>query len=290
MDPLDVALKAARSAARVIGEVVEEGREKEVLGVGESGDTTLLGDKLSENAVIATIQEEMDSFKIVSEEAGEKVFGSSPEYTFIVDPIDGSRNYKRRVPLYTISVAVARGNTLEDLVAGVVHFSPLGLEFYARRGGGAYVNGKSIHVSDKRDLKGGIIGLNFTPKAQFLPQLVALHLATKGAVIRSWGSVSLELSYLSQGSIDGYIEAWGTMRVVDVAAALLIARESGARMQVKGKLADTPLLRLDERLSMVVASTQELLDRLAEAYREALGFPPTDVFKHFGVQGGKNVC
>lgn len=286
MDPLDVARKAAHSAAQVIKEIIDEGREKEVLGIGESGDTTLLGDKLSENTIIATIQENMDSFKIISEEVGEKVFGSNPEYTFIIDPIDGSRNYKRRVPLYTISVAVARGDTIEDIVAGVVYFAPLRLEFYAKRGEGTYANGKRIFASNKRDLKGGIIGLSFTPKAQFLPQLVALNLATKGAVVRSWGSVSLELSYLAQGGIDGYIEAWGTMRVVDVAAAILIAKESGAKLLLRGKLADTPLLRLDERLSMVAASTQELLDKLVEAYREALGFLPTEVFKQFGVQHG----
>jgi len=285
MDPGEV-LEAIRAAAREAAEaalrVEREGRRLEVVGRGESGDTTLAADKAAEEAAIEGIVARVGSARIVSEEVGEESVGAAPRYTFVIDPIDGSRNYKRGMPLYAVSIAAASGGTLGSVVAGVVYAPMLGAEFYAAEGHGAFLNGREIHVSGAAALRGSLIGISTTPKAQFLPQLVAEELARRGAVLRSWGSVSVELSYLASGGLDAYLEAWGTMRVVDVAAALLIAREAGAEARLRGRLSDDPLLALGERVSMVVASTPGLADELEEAYAEALGWRPLEVF---GVMG-----
>lgn len=290
MDPGDV-LEAIRAAAHEAAEaalrVEREGRRLEVVGRGESGDTTLAADKAAEEAAIRGILSRLGAARIVSEEVGEESLGGEPRYTFVIDPIDGSRNYKRGIPLYAVSIAAATGDTLGSVVAGVVYAPRLGAEFYAAKGHGAFLNGREIGVSEAAALKGSLIGVSTTPKAKFLPQLVAEELAKRGAVLRSWGSVSVELSYLASGGLDAYLEAWGTMRIVDVAAALLIAREAGAEARLRGKLSEDPLLRLRERVAMVVASTPGLADALEEAYVAALGWKPLEIFE---VTGAAPIC
>ncbi len=279
---LDTLRAAARKAAEAALEVEAEGRRLEVVGRGESGDTTLAADKAAEDAAIREILSRLGSARIVSEEAGEKDFGEKPRYTFVIDPVDGSRNYKRGIPLYAVSIAAAEGSTLGSVVAGVVYAPRLGAEFYAVKGRGAYLNGEPISASGAERLPGSLVGLSTTPKAQFLPYLVAEELSRRGAVLRSWGSVSVEVAFLSAGGLDAYLEAWGTMRVVDVAAALLIAREAGAEVRMAGKLSRDPSLKLDERLSMVVAATPSLASELEDAYRAALGWEPLRVFEVMG--------
>jgi len=285
VDLLDVIRGAARRAAEAARKVEEEGLRAKPVGRGEGGDTSLLADREAERAAIEYIVSKVGSAKIVSEEIGERVYGDEPQYVFVIDPIDGSRNYKRGVPLYAVSIAAGAGETFEDLEAAVVYAPGLNAEYYASRGVAAWLNGAAIRVSGRKTLAGAVVGMSTTPKARFIPQVVALRLAEEGVVLRSWGSISLELSYLASGGLDGYIEAWGTARVVDVAAAYLIALEAGATVRVRGRYSRAPRLSLSERLAIVAAATEELADSLEKAYSEALGWRPLEVFEVAAVDG-----
>ncbi len=76
-------------------------------------------------------------FTVVSEEAGERMYGSGGPWRVVIDPIDGSLNAKRGLPLYALSVAVADGPTMDDVVLGYVYDLGNGEEWIGRRGGGA---------------------------------------------------------------------------------------------------------------------------------------------------------
>jgi len=266
-------LRVVREAARAGGLAAVEARERGGLraaGRGRGGDVSLEGDLAAERAVLEVIERGVGDFVVVSEEAGEVRRGEG-RYTFVVDPIDGSRNYGLGIPLFATSVAAATGPTLDDVVAAAVYAPALGIELYAERGRGAYLNGRGLPL--RRPSGEPVVSVNSTPKAGALPYALMLVLASRGAVLRNLGAASLELSLVAVGALDAYIDPWFVTRVVDAAAAILIAREAGAAVRVRGALGETPLLSVDERLA-VVAAADEGGASLALGALDALGVNP----------------
>ncbi|MEZ0346578.1 MAG: inositol monophosphatase [Infirmifilum sp.] len=275
-------LSAAREAARRGGDAaiaaLRQGVAGRVVGKGKGGDFSIQGDVDSEKNIIESLVTSIGELKVVTEEAGERIYGENPEYTAIIDPIDGSRNYKRGLPFFSVSIAIARGETLEDVIAAVVYAPLLGMEFSAIKGQGAFLNNAPIRVTTHETVEGGLIFVGASPKAVFLPQLYILHLVSKGGIVRSLGSASLELAFVASGGADGYIDYWGTMRVIDIAAAFLIAREAGAWVKLKGIIKDKAELSLKERLFILASATPKLAAELEEIYHETLGLKPEDLF------------
>lgn len=263
---LNIVRGAAQTGGKAALSVWRRGGGEEV-GVGKGGDVTLRGDLAAEQAVIEFLKKRVGDFRIVAEETGEAVFGEGG-LTFIVDPIDGSRNFKRGIPVFATSVAVANGSTLDHVKAAAVYAPALNLELYAEEGKGLYLNGQ--RVSPDRDRGERVVAVNSTPKASSLPHALALILSAKGVILRSLGSACLELSLVAIGSLDAYVDPWYVTRVVDVAAAVLLAKESKALVKMEGRLNSSPLLSLDERVSLVAAADPDTLSLVTEAL-EKLG-------------------
>ncbi|MEM0376600.1 MAG: inositol monophosphatase family protein, partial [Thermofilum sp.] len=188
-------LSALREAARRAGEaalsVREQGLGGEVVGIGKSGDATLRGDLAAERAAVEHIIEKLGDVVIISEEMGVETAGRG-DLTVVIDPIDGSRNYKRGSPLFTVSIAAATGTSLDSVVAGVIYAPALGLEVYAVKGGGAYANGRRISV--KAPERGDLVFVGASPKASFLPYAFMLELSKRGLIARSLGAASYEMA------------------------------------------------------------------------------------------------
>jgi myo-inositol-1(or 4)-monophosphatase len=149
------------------------------------------------------------------------------EYRWVIDPIDGTTNYSRRFPIFTVSVALCRG---DEVIVGAV-FDPIrGDLFTARRGRGAQLNGRPIHVSDREQLGEAILGLEWAHDPE--PRARTLHLLSiigaEVQSIRSVGSAALSLCYLAAGFSDVYFNLY--LYPWDVAAAALIIEEAGGRL------------------------------------------------------------
>ena len=277
----DSVLAVIREAARRAGEaalrVWEQGHADEVVGRGSGGDLTLRGDLEAERVAVDYLLNHADCAAVVSEEIGERVVGEKG-YVFVIDPLDGSRNYKRGSSLFAVSIAAAVGRTLEDVVAGVVYAPAMGLEIYAAKNSGVYVNGRPLA---KRGNGGSedLVFVGASPKASFLPYAYMLGLSARGLIARSLGSASLELASVATGAADAYVDAWGAMRIVDIAAAYLIVREAGAWVSAEGLLGNPPLLSLGERLAIVAARTEKLGKELLELLAEQLGLEMGNIFK-----------
>lgn len=269
---LSIVRAAAKAGGLAAVRLREEGGVEEV-GRGSGGDVALKGDLIAEEAIIETLKREAESFKLISEEVGEKDYGQSELY-FIVDPLDGSRNYKRGLPFFTNSVAAAGGPSLNDVLAGAIYAPMLGLEFYVEKGKGAYLNGRKMLVAQDGEI---VAAVNATPKAYFLPHVLALALSARGMVIRALGAASLEIAGVAAGWLSAYVDPWFAVRVVDVAAALLLAAEAGAYVSVKGSLANPPSLSIKERLRVLVANSEHVAELLKKITVNALGFSPEEL-------------
>src|SRR3954447_4476073 len=124
---------------------------------GEGGDRTLVIDALAEDAVFGQLERLHDAgarFTALSEERGTVDFGD-PVVVVVIDPIDGSLNAKRGLPCHALSIAVADGHTMADVVFGYVFDLGPGEEWHAVRGGGAFLQGTLIDAPPERRKRDG---------------------------------------------------------------------------------------------------------------------------------------
>lgn len=197
------------------------------VGRGAGGDNTLVVDEAAEDAVFAVLAElaEQDgvAFTAISEERGTVDFGSE-EILVIVDPIDGSLNAKRVAQSYSLSLAVATGPTMADVVYGFVHDFGADEEWTATLGEGAQLDGRQLDRSEAgNELE--VVGLESTKPAFITPELLA---AFDGQVqrIRSIGSIALTLCQVAAARYDAMLSL-RPCRAIDAAAGQLVVREAG---------------------------------------------------------------
>jgi myo-inositol-1(or 4)-monophosphatase len=198
---------------------------------GEGGDRTLEIDALAEDAVFAELQVLYDGgarFTVVSEERGTVDFGGDGVMV-VVDPIDGSLNAKRGLPHHCVSIAVAEGPTMADVVFGFVQDFGPDEEWVAWRGEGATLNGVALdpRVGERRWASDGKLELVGFESAD--PRWVAQsadRLVDVAHRLRAIGTIAGALCQVAAGRFDGMLTLKGS-RAVDAAAAQLIVREAG---------------------------------------------------------------
>src|SRR3954447_5765411 len=239
-------LGAPRAAASALREILDARpttaeRARETGTRGEGGDRTLEIDALAEDAVFAELERLHDDgarFTAVSEERGEVDFGD-PGVVVVVDPIDGSMNAKRGLPHTSISIAVADGPCMGDVVFGYVYDFGPEEEWVARRGQGASVDGMPLprDVPERRTADGRLELLGFESAD---PRWVRLSVDALGEVsyrLRAIGTIAVALCQVAAARFDGMVTL-RNCRAVDAAAAQLIVREAGG--QVAFTACDSP--------------------------------------------------
>jgi myo-inositol-1(or 4)-monophosphatase len=253
-----VLCRAARDdVARVLEQLPYRAEREPVVGDGEGGDETTAIDAAAEAVILDRFRGE--DVRIVSEEVGSLGNG---RWTVVVDPIDGSLNAKRGIPFFSISIAVADGETMGDVVFAYVFDFGAQEEWTATRGGGAFLNGKPITERPKDELE--ILSFEATTTAY-----VSENAARFDGVahrLRIMGSLAITLCHLAAGRVDGVVSLKGA-RSVDIAAAQLLVLEQGLAIElpdVPTAFAAAPL-DLEGRSRVAAAGNQELCSRLATA-------------------------
>jgi myo-inositol-1(or 4)-monophosphatase len=261
---------ASRRAADRIGAMLAEhpatadrqpGAER-----GAGGDRSLVIDTSAEEIVFDELEGLYAGgceFTAISEEHGTRVFGDgSSRVRVVVDPIDGSLNAKRLLPTHSVSIAVAAGETMEDVEIAYVRDFGTGEEYTARREQGAQLNGEAL---DPEVPEGGTLEVVGFEAAR--PEWLAPVLGQLGGKLyraRVLGTVAVSLCYVAAARFDGMVTT-DVCRSVDAAAGQLIAREAGALVDfLKHGGIEAPL-DLDARYRMVAARSPEHLETLVRA-------------------------
>ena len=231
------ALSVCETAARRAGALVME-RFRSDVEVSLKGRANVVtdADLASERLILDYVGAEYPEFGILSEESA-PVAGSSP-YTWVVDPIDGTRNFAEGIPHFCVVVAIAAGG---DVVAGVTYDPVRDEMFAAQRGHGATLNGEPMRVSDRQQIDEAVLGFdlgyNFD-QAKLLLEMAG-GIWPQVPAYRLMGSSAMSLAYAACGRIDLYfhhsLSAW------DIASGILLAREAGGQVLDRATLEEATL-------------------------------------------------
>lgn len=218
---LQTAINATQRAGRMIAERYPRERTLTIKGYR---DLVTDADIAAEEIILELIQARFPDHAIVSEESGGSEISSG--YTWVVDPLDGTTNYAHRHPVFAVSIAVLKGG--EPLI-GVIHDPLRDQTFVAERGGGARLNGATIHASRVASLGDAQVGLDCGHSNEVRKRiLVYLHrIFPRCGTLRVLGSATLALAYVAAGWLDAYFQL--RLKPWDAAAGMLIITEAGGR-------------------------------------------------------------
>lgn len=221
MQPLlNTATKAALDAGKMIARSYENLSDNSVMRKNGNDFVTTI-DQAAEEIIIELLRKSYPDHGILSEESGGKL---NAEYTWIIDPIDGTVNYIHGFPHFCVSIALQHKNRI---VLAVV-YDPLQQElFTAMRGKGAQLNNRRIRVSTQTALEDTLLAcpLPALKTEQAETQLATLNYLQQTCSLRYSGAAALELAYVAAGRLDGF---WNNeLHLWDFAAGSLLVEEAG---------------------------------------------------------------
>jgi len=222
MEQLNIDLKIAIEAARAAALVILDGFEKfvEYRVKGDAKGLVTETDLKAEKVILDILSSKSD-YGIISEESGLLQECNDPKW--VVDPLDGTNNFARSIPLFGVSIGLMDGN---ESLLGVIIDPINNKEYYATKGGSAFCNGKKI-ILPKFDTEYiPMLFLNHgyaeVDRAKF--KELSKRLASDFNILKL-GTTAVELCYIASGSADAFIcsgdELW------DFAAGIVIAQEAG---------------------------------------------------------------
>lgn len=211
--------------ARQAGAYIKGEREKFSLESVErkhAHDYVSYVDKGSEQLIVAALKELLPDAGFITEE-GLADHGAE-QLLWVVDPLDGTTNFIHQYAPYAVSIALLEG---KEILIGVVYEICADECFYAWKGGGAYVDGKPLHVSSQK-IQDALLCLQLPYNSDvYKPTIKRLIDAFYGNVgsIRMCGSAAMALCYVAAGRLDGYAEQY--IGQWDFMAGSLIVMEAG---------------------------------------------------------------
>lgn len=220
---LNVMVKAVRKAGR---KMIRDFGEIANLQISQKapGDFVSNADTMAEKQLIESLREDRPDYGVIGEEFGEIPAQNNCDFTWIVDPIDGTTNFLHAIPFFAISVALRQG---KEIIAGVT-YNPITSElYYAEKGKGAFLMTPTgdlrLRVSGRKQLSYALVGSNgFTNVKN---RALMEKLSTKVASIRYNGSTTLSLAMVAAGQLDFYIAS--QFKLWDLAVGSLLIREAG---------------------------------------------------------------
>ncbi len=190
-------------------------------------DWVTSADLAAQEAILAVIRRHDPAHPVLAEEGGRGEEAVDQGVVWVVDPLDGTTNFARRFPCFSVSVGLLVDG---EPVVGAIYDPLRDMLFTGARGRGAFLNGKPIRVSETERLEQALIGLDWGHRNETREQILGWlsRLAVRCQTVRAIGSAALGMAYVAAGWLDLYfhlaVQPW------DVAAAAVIVREAGGAL------------------------------------------------------------
>jgi myo-inositol-1(or 4)-monophosphatase len=217
MDKLIV--RAALEAGKLLMGQFERGIAVEFKG---ENDLVTVADRMSEAHIVKVVREQFPDHDILAEEGEYDCLGA--DHRWIIDPLDGTTNYAHGFPWFAVSIALEISGRLE---LGVVYNPYVGDLYFAKRGAGAFLNDRRLHVSTTATLAKSLLSTGFAYdhkdcKANNYDYFGSFQKAAQAC--RRPGVASLDLASVAAGRFDGFWEM--KLKPWDLAAGILLVEEA----------------------------------------------------------------
>jgi len=178
----------------------------------------------SEELIISMIKKKFSQHSIVSEECGK--ISKKPEYTWYIDPLDGTHNYIKNFPLFGVSIALEHKGQMKFGVISLPYFNET---YFAEKGKGAFLNGKQLSVSSQDKLKKSFVVTDLALRHHPDDKIRMIN-NLKGRVydLRVLGCSVYGCAMVAKGSADAYITRYTNSW--DIAAGALIIEEANGKV------------------------------------------------------------
>ena len=218
----ETAILAVKEASKII---MDNFQKKHDIKIKNYKEIVTEVDRMAEKKIISVIQKKFPDHQILGEETGEHKTDS--EYKWIIDPIDGTTNYSIGHPFFNTSIGLAKDN---EIILGVVYAHVTDELFVAEKGKGAYMNGKKIFVSDRKDLDFSFITYCHGKTPEDVKTIISLinEIRPKSRDMVRMKSAALELAYLASGRVETFV--YNNVSSWDVAAGVLLVKEAGGKI------------------------------------------------------------
>ena len=222
---------SGKTALEVASEAVEEAGTLLLENVGDERQLTYKEgranivtdvDILVESKIINRLQSEYPDYNVLSEETA--AIKNDSEYTWVIDPLDGTNNYVYGIPFFSVNLALTYN---DELLLGLT-YDPWRKElFVAEKEGGAWLNGQTISVSQRTTIEGSFVGCDMGYDAEAGARILegVRNSWPQMCGLRIMGSAVLGLAYVACGRLDVYAHPY--LYPWDVASGILLVREAG---------------------------------------------------------------
>lgn len=246
-----VAINAAKNAEGIIMKYYSEN-----LTWQKKSDQSpvTIADTQAEKIIIETIKNSFPDHAFFGEESGND--NVSSKYQWIIDPIDGTKNYTRKIPLFATQIALLEYG---EIILGVSNAPAMNEMIFAEKGKGAFMQEKSISVSNIHNLTDSYFcfgGIKYFKRKGYLDSLLKLTENTSGH--RGIGDFWC-YHLLAQGKIDIMIEA--ETKIWDFAALKIIVEEAG------GKVTDIQGGAITKETTSIIATNKNLHDTVVKMFK-----------------------
>lgn len=228
------------------------------------GDQTLVLDLSAEETIISILQSSSANFAILTEEKGFLMSEKQPEYLALVDPIDGSANIKRGIPLASIGISIVPFKTpmtSDDTVISIIKSVFSNETYIARKGKGVTRNGKRVTTAAPVNLADAII--SYDTKRTWDSNFLESSTRTLSAVhdIRRTASNLLDLCWTAAGLLDGMVDMRNLLPIIHVSGTHMVFEAGGCVLDPRGKRFCRPLEQ-GIMMNFVAASNEALARRI----------------------------
>jgi histidinol-phosphatase len=216
---LQAALAAARAADEIIAPLF---RGQLAVEIKSDQSPVTEADRRAEAAIRRVLEQRFPDYGFYGEEGGQH--GMHADCVWLVDPLDGTKSFVRETPFFSTQIALLRRG---ELVLGVSSACVYGELAWAERGGGAFLNGAPIHVSDKRSLGEAILSTGNLKSLAGVAQWANFgSLVREVNRLRGYGDF-VHYHLLARGALDVVVES--DVNILDIAALSVIVTEAGGR-------------------------------------------------------------
>lgn len=227
-DRTNLAIQLAQEAGQTILQIAQSGN----LDTKEKGinDVLTIADTASEEIIISKIKKEFPNDTIIAEESGNYQHGNN-EYAWAIDPLDGTMNFSRGIPFYSVSVGYIKNGKPEG---GAIYIPTTNELFICERGKGAYCNGKKIHVSNVSNINKSLATIGFNNRYK---EMTMWHSEIHNKIMNEMLNVEklfstvISLCYVAAGKTEAHMELY--CYLWDICVGSLLVEESGGKVSAE---------------------------------------------------------